>query len=446
MNLDLENKKFTVIGLGRSGIAAAHFLHERGARVTILEQRPQSAFPRPRPALDPAIDVRFGSDALPEDTEAVILSPGVDIEAPFLDPARQRGIPLWSEIELASRFTACPIIAVTGTNGKSTCCTLIAEILRAAGKTARLGGNIGTPAVSLVNEGPADYAVLEISSFQLEAVETFKPWISVVLNVTPDHLDRHKTIDRYSELKGRIAMNQTAQDYMILNHDEPRTRSLGAGKPVRQVHFSPTAELQSGAFLRQGELWVRWAGDEYAICGVRELARTMQWQLENILAATAAVTVAGIDAAPLAETLKSFKGMAHRMEWVRTVEGVDYINDSKGTNVGAVQKSLSVFDRPVILIAGGKDKATDFLPLKPVLKRKVKHLILIGETRRKFRETLNGSFSYEEADSLETAVHQAMTKAQAGDVVLLSPACASFDMFKSYEERGDKFKSLVKQL
>ncbi len=444
--MDPGNKKFTVIGLGRSGIAAAEFLNSRGARVTVLERRPESDFAQVKLPLDPDIAVQFGSEALPEDTDVFILSPGVDIDSAFLDPARAKGIPLWSEIELACRFMPWPIIAVTGTNGKSTCCTLIAQILRAAGNRVLLGGNIGIPAISLVNEGPVDYSVLEISSFQLEAVASFHPKISVVLNVTPDHLDRHKTLDRYSELKGRIAENQTEADFMVLNHDEPRTRSLGHDRPAQKVYFSSTSGVKTGAFLRQGRLMVRWQEEEYEICGVRELPRTMQWQLENILAATATATAAGIDAAPIAETVKNFAGMAHRMEWVRTVAGVDYINDSKGTNVGAVQKSLSVFDRPIILIAGGKDKATDFLPLKPVLKRKVKHLVLIGETRSKLRQLLNGSFSYEEADSLEAAVSQAMAKAESGDVVLLSPACASFDMFKSYEERGDRFKSIVNKL
>ncbi|MCH8313121.1 MAG: UDP-N-acetylmuramoyl-L-alanine--D-glutamate ligase [Nitrospinae bacterium] len=444
--MDLNNKKITVIGMGRSGIASANFLAGRKAQVTLIDHKERKDLEEAIAQLNPSVQINFGADALPGNEELVILSPGVDIHSSFLEPTRRRGIPIWSEIELASRFTSTPIIAITGTNGKSTCTTLIGKILQRAGKKVLVGGNIGIPFISFVDQKEIDFLVLEISSFQLEAIENFQPKISIVLNITPDHLDRHKTMGAYIALKARINENQTANDYCLLNMDDANTKHLGKNSLAQKFYFSTRAKGDQGAFLMGNNLMLRKHGTEKTICAIEDLNQVMQWQVENVLAASLACSLLDISAESIAESLQQFTGMEHRMEWVRTFRGIDFVNDSKGTNVGAVQKSLESLNRPVVLIAGGKDKGSDFLPLKQTLKKKVKHLILMGETRSKFRQILNGSFSYEEVNNMEEAVRQAVDKAVAGDVILLSPACASFDMFIDYADRGNQFKTIVQQL
>ncbi len=444
--MELDNKKITVIGMGRSGIASANFLAGKKAQVTLIDHKKRKDLEEAIAKVIPSVRINFETNTLPGDEDLIVLSPGVDIHSSFLEPARRQGIPIWSEIELASRFTSIPIIAVTGTNGKTTCTTLIGKILQKAGKKVLVGGNIGIPFISLIDQKGIDYLVLEISSFQLEAIENFKPKISIVLNITPDHLDRHKTLATYIALKARINENQTGDDFYLLNTDDANTKNLGQNSPVKKFYFSSKSKVHQGAFLKENHLILLKDGIENKFCAVEDLNQVMQWQVENVLAASLACSLLDIPAESIAESLRQFTGMEHRMEWVRTVRGIDFVNDSKGTNVGAVQKSLESLSRPIILIAGGKDKDSDFLPLKQTLKQKVKHLILIGETRSKFRQVLNGSFSYEDADTLEEAVHQAMGNAAKGDVVLLSPACASFDMFLDYADRGNQFKTIVHQL
>ena len=432
--------------MGRSGVASANFLAGRKAQVTLIDHKQRKDLKEAAAQVSPSVKIIFAADSIPGNEELIVLSPGVDIHSSFLDTARQQGIPIWSEVELASRFTTTPIIAITGTNGKSTCTTLIGKILQKAGKKVLVGGNIGIPFISLVDQEETDFLVLEISSFQLEAIEKFRPKISVVLNITPDHLDRHKTLATYIALKARIHENQTDNDFCLLNLDDANTKNLGQNSPAKKFFFSTKAKVEQGAFLRGEHLMLLKDGTEKEICAMNDLNQVMRWQLENVLAASLACSLMGIPAELIAESLRQFTGMEHRMEWVRTFHGIDFVNDSKGTNVGAVQKSLESLSRPIVLIAGGKDKDSDFLPLKQTLKQKVKHLILIGETRSKFRQFLNGSFSYEDADSMEEAVRQAVGKAASGDVVLLSPGCASFDMFKDYADRGNQFKTIVQKL
>jgi len=432
--------------MGRSGVASANFLAGRKAQVTLIDHKQRKDLEEAAAQVSPSVKIIFAADSIPGNEELIVLSPGVDIHSSFLDTARQQGIPIWSEVELASRFTTTPIIAITGTNGKSTCTTLIGKILQKAGKKVLVGGNIGIPFISLVDQEETDFLVLEISSFQLEAIEKFRPKISVVLNITPDHLDRHKTLATYIALKARIHENQTDNDFCLLNLDDANTKNLGQNSPAKKFFFSTKAKVEQGAFLRGEHLMLLKDGTEKEICAMNDLNQVMRWQLENVLAASLACSLMGIPAELIAESLRQFTGMEHRMEWVRTFHGIDFVNDSKGTNVGAVQKSLESLSRPIVLIAGGKDKDSDFLPLKQTLKQKVKHLILIGETRSKFRQILNGSFSYEDADSMEEAVLQAVGKAASGDVVLLSPGCASFDMFKDYADRGNQFKTIVQKL
>ena len=444
--MQLGMEKTIVIGMGRTGIAAANFLAAQKIPVTLIDAKPRTELEEAIRALDPAVHTSFGHSEPPADAERIILSPGVDIHAPFLQEAQKRGVEIISEVELASRFTKTPVIAVTGTNGKSTVTTLIGNILKRAGKKIAVGGNLGAPFIRLLREEPVDYFVLEISTFQLEGVKTFHPRLAMILNITPDHLDRHKTFEEYAALKGEIASCQTKEDALILNSDDKNAMDQGKNKSSRKFCFSMSREVEEGAFLRNDIIVSRFNGNDKNLMSVRELKPAMQCQVENALAAVAVTALLGTPPDDITGAIRDFPGLEHRIEWVRTVRGIDFVNDSKGTNVGSVNKSLTSFFRPVILIAGGKDKGGDFRSLKLIFKEKVKHLVLIGETKNKFRQILNGSFSYEDAEDMEDAVTRAVEKAQPGDVVLLSPGCASFDMFKDYVERGNRFKDIVNRL
>lgn len=444
--MELKNKILCVIGLGKTGIAVANFLSRQGARVTVTDSKPREQLLEPLKQLRADVKTRFENSEPPSDAELVVLSPGVDIHSSFLENANQTRIEIISEIELANRFNTVPIIAITGTNGKSTCTSLIAEIISQSGKTVHAGGNLGTPFISLLDQGDADYRILELSSFQMEATSGLHPIVSVILNISPDHMDRHKDFKSYVELKEKIFAHQTQNDFLILNQDDPNTRNLGKGCPAERILFSTQTELDKGIFLRGNRIIARFQNNEREMISLESLSKGMRWQVENILPAIAVALLLDVSQEVILQALKNFTVLEHRLEWVRTMNGIDFVNDSKGTNVGSVCKSLNTFDRPIILIAGGKDKETDFSPLKSLMKEKVKHLVLIGETRDKFKGILNGSFGYEESDSLEEAVRLAKAKADDGDVVLLSPACASFDMFKDYEDRGNCFKTIVKNL
>ncbi len=444
--MELKNKNLSVIGLGKTGIAVANFLSRRGARVTVTDSKSREQLLEPLKQLCADVKIRFQNPEPPSDTEVVVLSPGVDIHSPFLENVSRKGIEIISEIELANRFNTIPIIAITGTNGKSTCTSLIAEIFGRSGKTVYAGGNLGTPFISLLDQGDADYRILELSSFQMEATSGLHPAVSVILNISPDHMDRHKDFQSYVALKKKIFARQTRDDFLILNQDDSNTRDMGKDCPAERIFFSTQTELGKGIFLSGDKIIARLQNSEQEIISIESLSRGMQWQVENILPAIATALLLNVSLEAIQQTLKNFIGLEHRLEWVRNLNGVDFVNDSKGTNVGSVCKSLNTFDRPIILIAGGIDKDTDFSPLKSLMKEKVKHLVLIGETRNKFKGILNGSFGYDESDSLEEAVGLANAKAEDGDVVLLSPACASFDMFKDYADRGNRFKTIVKNL
>ena len=432
--------------MARSGIAAANFLAEQGARVTLLDGKSKDELSDVLEQLVSGVNTVFQSSTPLPDVDLVILSPGVDILSPNLDSARESGTEIISELELAYRMSETPIIAITGTNGKSTTTSLIGHLLDRGGKDVQIGGNIGVPFISLVKDQPKDYLVLEISSFQLEGAVQFHPHISVILNITPDHLDRHKTIEHYATLKERIAAHQTKDDVLVLNHDDPWVHRVAAGKQSKKWYFSMSESVERGCYLDGDQILFKNDKEKETICGVSELHQAMQWQVENILPSVLVARLAGIDTASIAKTLREFKGLEHRLEWVRSLNGVDFINDSKGTNIGALEKSLNSFDRPVVLIAGGQDKGGDFQSLKSLFKKKVKHMVLIGEARPKIQRVLNGSFGHESADDMETAVRQAYAQTQPGDVVLLSPACASFDMFRDYADRGRQFKGCVQSL
>ncbi|MBC8283462.1 MAG: UDP-N-acetylmuramoyl-L-alanine--D-glutamate ligase [Nitrospinae bacterium] len=444
--MNLKNKIVSVIGLGKTGIATANFLSQRGAKVSIMDNKSHEQLSELVGQLLPEVKVVYQNCAPLLDSEMVVLSPGVSRDASFLQNSREKGTEIISEIELASRFNSTSLIGITGTNGKSTCTSLVGEILKEGGKNIQVGGNLGTPFISLLDQESMEYRVLEISSFQMETTQSFHPQVSIILNITPDHLDRHESFEKYAALKEKICVNQTESDFLILNHDDPGTRDLGKDCPAKKIFFSVENPLEFGVYIENGKIIAHINDFDGEVCDLSSLSRGLCWQIENVLPAVATALLLSISLKDIQKVLGSFVGLEHRLEWVCKRNGVDFINDSKGTNVGSVCKSLNTFDRPIILIAGGKDKNTDFSELKNIMKKKVKHLILIGETRPKFRSILNGSFGYEESDSLEEAVHLARNKAEEGDVVLLSPACASFDMFQDYIDRGNQFKSIVNNL
>ena len=442
----LKNKNITVVGAGRTGIETSNFLVSRQASVTLVDIKSRIELEKNIHLLLPNVRTLFECSEIPISSDLIVLSPGVDIHASFLEEARKRGAQIISEIELAFRFTKTPIIAVTGTNGKSTVTTLIGDILRQAGKKVAVGGNLGTPFIALLEQEPVDYFILEISTFQLEGIKTFRPDIAIILNITPDHLDRHKTVEEYVNLKGRISAFQNEEDILVLNKDDENVMKQGERCKAKKVFFSLLDKVVEGAYLKNGYIFTYFDEKEQNILSVGKLQTAMQFQTENLLSAIVVATLVNATKSDIANVAMRFKGLDHRVEWVRTVHGIDFVNDSKGTNVGALHKSLKIFSRPIVLIAGGKDKGGDFRVLKGLFKEKVKHLVLIGETKNKFREILNGSFSYEDAESMEDAVGRAMKKSIAGDIVLLSPGCSSFDMFESFVERGNQFKEIVGRL
>jgi len=444
--MDLRGRKVLVIGLARTGREGARFLVEQGASVTVSDLRPEAELKDEVKSLA-GLPIRyfFGAEERRwlEAIDCVIPSPGVAAENPLLSGAAATGIPVLSEIELAYRFFRAPLVAVTGTNGKSTTTTLIGEMVKAGGRKVFVGGNLGTPFIGAVS-GEWDWGVLEISSFQLEWVERFRPRIAVLLNVTEDHLDRYTTFDDYRRAKERIFEAQSEGDFAVLNREDPRVWALKANVKARVISFG-FAEVSEGAYAtanmivwRDGANEERFPLADVKIQGVHNV--------ENIMAAVAAAKLAGIARQPIQKTLENFPGLEHRLEFVREKDGVSYYNDSKGTNVGAVVKSLAGFSAPVILIAGGVDKGGDYGPLEEGIKRKVRRLVLFGAAKNVIARALGHLTETVIVENLAAAVGDAAAAARTGDVVLLSPACSSFDQFRNYAERGRSFKNLVQAL
>lgn len=444
--MELKGKKVLVIGLARTGRECARFLVEQGASVTVSDLRPEAELKDEVKSLA-GLPIRyfFGAEERRwlEGIDCVIPSPGVAAENPLLSEAAASGIPVLSEIELAYRFFRAPLVAVTGTNGKSTTTTLIGEMVKAGGQKVFVGGNLGTPFIGAVS-GEWDWGVLEISSFQLEWIERFRPRIAVLLNVTEDHLDRYTTFDDYRRAKERIFEAQSEGEFAVLNREDPRVWALKANVKSRVISFG-FAEVSEGAYAtanmivwRDGANEERFPLADVKIQGVHNV--------ENMMAAVAAAKLAGIARQPIQQTLESFPGLEHRLEFVREKDGVSYYNDSKGTNVGAVVKSLAGFSAPVILIAGGVDKGGDYGPLEEGIKRKVRRLVLFGAAKNVIARALGPLTETVIVENLTAAVGDAAAAARAGDVVLLSPACSSFDQFRNYAERGRSFKNLVQAL
>jgi UDP-N-acetylmuramoylalanine--D-glutamate ligase len=445
MKRDFRNKKVTVVGMARSGIAAARALHARGARVTVTDKKPLGELGPQVAALGTnGIGVAAGGhpDRLFRDVDLVVLSPGVP-KIPQIVQAKDRGVNVISELELAWLLSDAPYVGITGTNGKSTVTTLTGMMLERANKKVLVAGNIG----NALTEDPRlltgqDWIVAELSSFQLEDIETFRPRVAAVLNVTQDHLDRYATIEEYAEAKARVFMNQRKSDVLVLNFDDPITKEMTKQTAATVIPFSRLLRYNPGACVVDGFLTFNGRRiipvDGIRIRGVHNL--------ENALAAAALSLSAGADDGSVASVLREFPGLEHRLEFVREKDGVTYINDSKGTNVGAVIKSVEGFTRPVVLIAGGYDKGSDFSPLRDLFRRNVKLLVLIGKAADKMAKAVEGATETVFAKTLQDAVNLSSQRAAPGDVVLLSPACASFDMFRDFEDRGRQFKEAVNAL
>jgi UDP-N-acetylmuramoylalanine--D-glutamate ligase len=464
--LDIKNKKVLVVGLGKSGLAAALFLRRRGAQVTVSDVRSANQLAKDIPALlEAGIMVEAGGHGLLtfRRQDLIVVSPGVPLDTPELAQAKALGLPIIGELELAARFLKGKMLAVTGSNGKTTTTTLLGEILTAAELPTLVGGNIGLPVVSLIDESTDEsWSVLEVSSFQLESTEQFHPQIAVILNITPDHLDRHGSFENYCAAKERIFAQQTAEDCLVLNADNTPCTAAAARSVARVFWFSVEHPVPQGAWLQQGSVVYRAAADaatEYVmpLSGIPLKGAHNQ---ENVLAAVVAArlvgvpsdrssslgSLAGASAEVIRRAVENFKAVEHRLEYVATHHGVEFYNDSKATNVDATAKAIAAFGNDIHLILGGKDKNSDYTQLAELLRERVSAVYTIGAAAAKIESHLRGVVTIQSCGTLDKAVSAAAAAARPGEVVLLAPACSSFDQFENYEHRGRIFKQLVKEL
>lgn len=457
----LRDKSVTVVGLGRSGFAAHNLLQTVGAHVCLADQRPRLDLSERLEQLDlTRVKVCCGEDFRRgfEDVDLIVISPGVPSALPVLEEARQEGIPVIGEVELASWFLPSNLIAVTGTNGKSTVVSLIARMLEEAGQRVFVGGNIGTPLcegalsafrhMNEVGDGSSlfDAVVAEISSFQLETIQHFHPHVAVLLNVTPDHLDRHASVEEYRAMKARIFENQVSDDFAVLNMDDSTVVEMGMLIPAEKVGFSIQKSLGEGVFLEGKAIVARMGGHRCEVGPVKDVGLRGPHNLANVCGAVAIGILCRIPIEVIQRTIKEFRGIAHALEIVRERKGVLFVNDSKGTNVDATLKALESFDLPILVILGGKDKGSDFSRLRRPLQQRAKLVIVMGESASRLKDALEGIEALTEVESLQEAVNVAARKAEVGQVVLLSPACASFDMFRDYQDRGQQFRDAVNAL
>jgi len=449
--MDFKNKYVLILGLARSGSAAAIKLSNLGAHVTISDIKPRETFENADALESKGIKLVFEGHPLTllDNCDLLVLSPGIPSDIKIVTEAKKRNIPVISELELGYWFAASPIIAITGTNGKTTTTTLIGEILKNDGKRVAVAGNIGTPLVSEVEKTlENDYLVVEVSSFQLENILYFKPKISIILNITEDHLNRHKTFENYVNIKARIFENQTEEDYTILNYDDAVVRELARYAKSDVWFFSRKDVVRQGACIENDMIVIKNKGKTYPIAKVDEIGIKGSHNLENALAAACSTYLANTKVSSIAKTLKSFRGIEHRLEFVAEINGIKFINDSKATNPDAAQKAIEAVDGPIILIAGGYDKKSDYTDFVKSFDGKVKKLILIGETADAIENAAikQGFLNVEKVNSLKEAVMCGYRAASCEDTVLLSPACASWDMFANFEERGRLFKEAVNSL
>jgi UDP-N-acetylmuramoylalanine--D-glutamate ligase len=450
--MELKNKRVLVVGLGKSGKAAALFLRAQGAQVTVSDSRSAEALgEQTRALLKAGIMVESGGHEgmTFRKQDLIVVSPGVPYDMKELQQARALGLPIIGELELASRYLQGRIVAITGSNGKTTTTTLLGKIFADAGLPTLVGGNIGTPVIDLIAKGtPETWSVLEVSSFQLETVVDFAPRIAMVLNITPDHLDRHGSFENYAAVKARITAKQTAADFLVLNAEDKPTQMVAAKTHAQVYWFSGQRPIKQGAFVHgESVAFIAHEGAQVEpILPVAEIPIKGAHNVENVLAAVCAARLAGVSAESIRASVASFKAVAHRLEFVAKVRGVDYYNDSKATNVDATKKALEAFPSGVHLILGGKDKNSDYTELAELIRARVKTVYTIGAAAEKIERHLAGVVKIVSAGTLDVAVQTAAQNAVAGDVVVLAPACSSFDQFTGYEQRGRAFVELVKGL
>ncbi len=450
--LELKDKKVLVVGLGKSGLAAALFLRRRGARVTVSDVRSAEALAKEIPALiEEGIMVETGGHGLLtfRRQDLIVVSPGVPLDTPELAQVKSFGLPVIGELELAARFLKGHILAVTGSNGKTTTTTLLGEILIGAGLPTLVGGNIGVPVVALIDSSTGEtWSVLEVSSFQLETTEQFHPSIAVILNITPDHLDRHGSFENYARIKERIFAQQTAQDCLVLNAENTPCVDAVARSAARVYWFSIERPVPQGAWLEQGSVVYRAAPDadtEY-VMPLGGIPLKGAHNVENVLAAVVAARLADVPAASIRASIESFQAVEHRLEYVATRKGVEFYNDSKATNVDATAKAIAAFSSGIHLILGGKDKNSDYTQLADLLRERVSAVYTIGAAADKIESHLRGVVSIRSCETMDKAVAAAASAARPGEVVVLAPACSSYDQFENYEQRGRVFKELVNAL
>ena len=436
--MELNGLHSLVVGMERSGVAATDFLLSRGARVTAVDQKPFGELGQAAQALrDRGVEFRLQRDGGFESFDLIIVSPGVPADIPELEAARARGVRVIGEVELAAPFLKGSTIGITGSNGKTTTTALTAHILSEAGVPVQVGGNIGSPVIGMVETSREDqWNVLELSSFQLETIDTFRPDIAVILNITQNHLDRHYAMARYADAKARILDRQTPSDYAVLNAADSFSDQLSGRGAARHVWFNLPGQLAEGMLWFRGEPVIRAA--DVPIRG--------RHNLENALAAVSASFVAGVPLQATAAAIRSFKAVEHRLEFVRRLSEIDFYNDSKATSVDATLKALDAFENGLWVILGGKDKGSDYVPLRGPLAAKGKAALLIGSAASKIRNALEGAVDLVSSETLDRAVRTAYSRAVTGDTILLAPACSSFDQFSSYEQRGRVFKDLVSSL
>lgn len=450
--MELKNKRILVVGLGKSGIAAAMFLREQGAQVTVSDARSATALAKEIPTLlEAGIMVESGGHGLLtfRRQDLIVVSPGVPLDTPEVKQVIGYGMPVIGELELASRFLKGRIVAITGSNGKTTTTTLMGKILAEAQLPTLVGGNIGTPVIDLIGKSTAESIdVLEVSSFQLETIEQFHPWIAVVLNITPDHLDRHGSFENYAAMKARITEQQQAGDFLVLNAEDKPTQMVAAKTKAQIFWFSPRRPIKQGAFVHGESIAFipREGAKAEPIMPVAEIPLKGSHNVENVLAAVCAARLAGVPAEKIRSAVSSFKAVEHRLEFVRSLHGVEYFNDSKATNVDATMKAIAAFPGGIHLILGGKDKDSDYTLLAPLLRERVKAVYTVGSAAEKIERQLHGVVKMVEAGTMDAAVREAQKVAVAGEVVLLAPACSSFDQFENYEHRGRVFRQIVQEL
>ncbi|MFH1824722.1 MAG: UDP-N-acetylmuramoyl-L-alanine--D-glutamate ligase [Candidatus Firestonebacteria bacterium] len=453
---DFKDKRIVILGLGKSGVSAAKLLKKLGAHITISDLRKENELTEYMNMLENKEDFKFDLGGHTEEillnADKIIISPGVPSDVIPLSKLIEKNIDVISEVELAYRFLKGQVVGITGTKGKTTTVTLLSDILKegCACRKVKTGGNIGKPLTSLVANGNNEENVIyvvELSSFQLETIKDFKPDIAVILNVSSDHMNRYKNIQEYVEAKSMIFKNQEKKDILILNAND-RFTPLFSGMARSKIYlFSSTSKVEEGVYLdNDGVIKIRVGNEEVSVCNKEEVIIKGLHNLENIMVASLIGYIHDVEIKVMSDVIKKFQGVEHRQEFVAEINGVKFINNSQGTNIFAVEKSLLSYDEPIVLIAGGRNKKGNFEELRDIVKKKVKKLILIGEAKKEIKNALEGYVDIIESINLEEAVREAYKVSVPNDIILLSPGCASFDMFKNYEERGKVFKETVKKI